>query len=344
MTFKVREKRFLSRPRRLVVKRSLYDTFSDDLESEIEIMKKVNGSAHVARVIASSRDSRPELRPGFFGRLIFWFSRRQRNFLVGLPGSTLILEYLEHGILNDVIFKIRDRNLEEDAEEDAEENAEKNAEEDGGRPLPNRLLWRWFLCLARACVALKFPAGQPVDTIPKLEEIPADQSNPGNIYHGDMHGGNILIGSTGDFPEHELVPPLKLIDFGQAGVYDSYDSYDTEGDERNIYDIGTQIIHLIKGSTIVGWGNAVHKGIPTLATSILPDNDNDPHPHLDSDLRDLVASCLAVDPLHRPTVSEILELCKSAVERKTPASYGANWRMETDSEVQRTLQELVYNV
>lgn len=39
MTFKVREKRFLSRPRRLVVKRSLYDTFSDDLESEIEIMK-----------------------------------------------------------------------------------------------------------------------------------------------------------------------------------------------------------------------------------------------------------------------------------------------------------------
>ncbi|KAI1121860.1 kinase-like domain-containing protein [Nemania abortiva] len=325
MTFNVLENRVFFPPRRLVVKRALNERDEYALDSEIRIMKLLNGAAHIASVIATSEDPGQQERRGPCGRLVSGFRVGERNFLVGLPGPTLVLEFLENGQLNAIRDKLIARNNE----------AARLGQE--GPWLPNRLLWKWFLCFARACVAMKFPPNRPVDTRPELEEIPADQSNPTDIIHRDMHGGNILIGVTGDFPEHNVVPPLKLIDFGVAQLSD-------EGDAQNIYDVGTRMFDLVRGSSF-STGGFVDEwaGVRTVASYILPKDGVDPYPNLDPDLRHLIALCLAVDPSERPSAAELLHYCKLAVDQKPPEWYGPNQALETDEGISLTLQALVYD-
>ncbi|KAI0460588.1 kinase-like domain-containing protein [Xylaria acuta] len=310
------EKRVARRARKLVVKRAQSERAQTELRHEIMMMSRLNGSAHIASVIATNDDNpNARRRRGIFGRMVAQIIRRRKNILVGLPGPALVLEYLGNGTVNGLLSSLVRHN----------------------KSLPNRLLWSFYLCLVRACVAMKFPPAKPFGAKPKLEEIPEDQSAPGNIMHGDMHSGNVLIGTVGDFQEHAAMPPLKLIDFGLALVRE-------QSDERNLLDVSKQIYYMIIGKyDRVGFRHVLHNGINTMATDILPRNGQARYPMLEDDLRDFVARCLARDPADRPSLAEALETCKNAVETKTPGLYGFNAGRETDYGIGLLLQELVYN-
>lgn len=71
--------------------------------------------------------------------------------------------------------------------------------------------------MVRACVGLSYPAGISSTGGRRLETITKDA--PLNLVHGDLHGENVMIGKQYDvpaFPEHALLPPMKLIDLGEA--------------------------------------------------------------------------------------------------------------------------------
>ncbi|GAW26770.1 putative kinase domain protein [Rosellinia necatrix] len=214
--------------------------------------------------------------------------------------------------------------------------------------------------VVRACVGMKFPHGQPLGTEPRLEEIPIDDRYPQNLYHGDMHGGNgksegwslhwqllpaleltrrviVLIGAPGDFREHALIPPVKLIDF-------AFTTQDSQGDQRNLMDASRHMLNLITGQSH-GFDNMrkVYKGVETTAIALLPYGGQIPYPTLDPELRDLVISCLAYRPDNRPALERVFEICKNGV-RKGAAFYGRNAHRETDEAVRNHLQQLLFNV
>lgn len=89
----------------------------------IGYMQKLNGGAHIASVIATSQDVPQQRALELFSRLPR-FRRRRRNFLIGLPGPTLVLEYLENGTLTSLRERLKL----------------------WGQTIPNRLLWKWYLC------------------------------------------------------------------------------------------------------------------------------------------------------------------------------------------------------
>ncbi|KAI1480580.1 hypothetical protein F4774DRAFT_76312 [Daldinia eschscholtzii] len=74
----------------------------------------------------------------------------------------IILEWVEHGELRTFINKAR-------------------AVLGRGQRLPNRLLWRLFLCLLRCCVAMAWP---------NASEEPQRDVELSGIVHGDLHQGN----------------------------------------------------------------------------------------------------------------------------------------------------------
>ncbi|KAJ2999262.1 hypothetical protein NUW58_g57 [Xylaria curta] len=139
------------------------------------------------------------------------YPRRENNRPIPFNKPYLIVEYLENGTLMDFLSRRRGANL--------------------GR-LPNRVLWAFFLCLTRACVAMANPAPPiPNPNTPKDKRREALPHSPiprpaGNLVHGDMNLGNLMFG---DRPhrlisqqqqqwdaEHGSIPILKLIDFGEA--------------------------------------------------------------------------------------------------------------------------------
>jgi len=91
----------------------------------------------------------------------------------GLGGPALLLEYLPNGSLNQLTKGMR-----------------------AARPrpfLPNRLLWRIFACLVRACIGLIWPLEAGEGEQPQLEELRGEEPTDA-VVHGDIHGENIMIG------------------------------------------------------------------------------------------------------------------------------------------------------
>lgn len=83
-------------------------------------------------------------------------------------GQWIYLEYLQNGTLTNFM--------------------EKCAKE---AYVPNRLLWRIFMCLIRACVALSYvPDGPPVDRYDENEEVCALTDSSIGYSHDDLHCDN----------------------------------------------------------------------------------------------------------------------------------------------------------
>ncbi len=208
---------------------------------------------------------------------------------------------------------------------------------------------------------MNHPPNQPPGTAPELEEIVEIGPVPyANYCHGDMHPGNstslanhhtehltsglkltqsipVLFGATGDFPEHAIIPPAKLIDFGLA-------IQDATSVMRNIMDISKNIMWLILlRLSPLGRLPIDHQGVYTLGLPLLAPQFLEQHPTLDLDLRDLLIRCLAADPMQRPSLPELLQAAKSAVRRKDANFYGPAAPQESDGAIRRFVQEYIYD-
>ncbi|OTA64275.1 kinase-like protein [Hypoxylon sp. EC38] len=93
--------------------------------------------------------------------------------------------------------------------------------------VPNRVLWRMFLCLARAIIGLAYPPTEAAknqasayrETINPQGHVPP---RPSRAIHFDLDPANVLIGEldlTGEDGEHSRSPLLSLTDFGLTRLW-----------------------------------------------------------------------------------------------------------------------------
>ncbi|KAI0010748.1 kinase-like domain-containing protein [Xylariaceae sp. FL0662B] len=94
-----------------------------------------------------------------------------------------------------------------------------------GTYIPNRVLWSFWLCLIKACIAMAFP---PKKFHPNRRDTPdgeLDEIIPAHpqylrmkrMVHFDIDPLNVLVGDLDPgAPEHGFAPRLKLGDFGLA--------------------------------------------------------------------------------------------------------------------------------
>ncbi|KAJ2989087.1 hypothetical protein NUW58_g3644 [Xylaria curta] len=311
----------LRRERKLIVKRALNDYVTEDLSNEIQVMSRLNGSAHIARVVAYKDDSNNAHQQRRRCKLIRRAIDRIKgkpppNLLAGLAGPTLILEYLRNGTLDRLVERVTVQD----------------------RVIPNRILWAIFLCLVRACVAMEYPRGASPDSNPRLEEIPPNlpTGHPSGFRHDDMHMGNIMFGDLGDFQEHNMIPPAKLIDFGLGTRLD-------ESAAQNLLDVSSNMMSLIMLRQVDFRNRRVHNGIETFGAPLLPDlnSGREPYPLLDLHLRDFLVRCMATSPGDRPELSRVLQVAKEACQERGAQYYGPQAPQESDEEIQRFIQEFV---
>ncbi|OTA93387.1 hypothetical protein M434DRAFT_11663 [Hypoxylon sp. CO27-5] len=221
------------------------------------------------------------------------------------PGEWVILEYLSNGTIDEFITFLVRRRIER---------------------LPNRVLWRFFLCLIRACCAMAWPRNLAPDQPQELEFPILDRPLSG-LAHNDLHGSNVLIGEFLPDPEHNITPVLKFIDFGHTGAPRSAEAGIT-GERQNVWDIGAIMLSLIAVQPLMNPRNhasvqiyALRNNLESKASWIFRPNDERPE-GLDEALGDMVGACLAVDPSLRPSLEDLSALALEAVIRRDARFYG----------------------
>ncbi|KAI1657288.1 hypothetical protein F4813DRAFT_360962 [Daldinia decipiens] len=202
----------------------------------------------------------------------------------------IILEWLEYGELRSFITKSR-------------------IMIGRGVRLPNRLLWRFFTCLVRCCIAMAWPDSG--------EEVQRDVELSG-IVHGDLHQGNILLGEPPQDDEHGFTPILKLIDFGGTEQYPPSE----DADNQNVYDIGQimlGVINLNRGRDSTAdepfytWNGRRYR---TEATALIPTPTG-----VDHALCTAVCACMSENASARPSLNALLRVGLRGL-KQTPEVYG----------------------
>ncbi|KAK8878985.1 kinase-like domain-containing protein [Apiospora arundinis] len=313
-TYRVREKLPDGGTRRLAVKRAL-DGEEDVLRNEIRWLEELAGSGHIVRIVASHDGVKKQ------GKIARW---ARRLSLRTSRGSSNIKESLE-GLKGPVLM------MEYLDNGDLAQLYYRTIKY--GLVVPNKVLWSIFLCQ------------------PRLEEVPGDGTTPSLLDHGDLHMGNGDIASPSN-SEHELVPVLKLIDFGQA-------KENEDAVQENLFNISKIMINLIARKVVQVQKTVTdYEGFRTYATEILPPplqseggGTGYKCADLDPELRDLVARCLAQDPSERPGLAEMLRTIQPAAAGKTATAMaasssppgGSSNANETDDAIRAFLQKALYD-
>ncbi|KAI0008342.1 kinase-like domain-containing protein [Xylariaceae sp. FL0662B] len=214
-------------------------------------------------------------------------------------GEWIILEWLPNGTLDDFLAK---------------------ASAHGVKRLPNRLLWRFLLCLVRGCCGMAWPRRRRDDLLEV--EIPIPGVPPEALAHNDLHTGNVLLGDFSVGGEHAITPILKMIDFGLAG--DDKVDLARASNLREVGELMTALITLegdseIESTTV----NYLGIDIKTWASAILPPDLDEPrYPWLDEWLTTIVALCMAWDNRQKPTLQALSNWVPYAVVERDARFYG----------------------
>ncbi|KAI0838305.1 kinase-like protein [Hypoxylon sp. FL0890] len=245
----------------------------------------------------------------------------------------LVLEWLPNGTLGDFVTK---------------------AKEKGAERLPNRLLWRFFLCLIRACVGMAYPKGRTDDLL-ELETLP--RAPPGENYfqpkqfaHNDIDDTNVLLGDFLPYGEHGITPIVKFIDFG--GTEDEEPDPETgeTAVQMNIREIGTLMAGIITFQRHLNLNfstpitiKITGVDIQTRAGLLFPNFPDDPRPlaGLDEWLAGIIAMCLAVDPAMRPTLPQLVNWVLYYVRNSTAEVY--NDPSETDAAIKDGCRRILFD-
>ncbi|TRX95458.1 hypothetical protein FHL15_003789 [Xylaria flabelliformis] len=193
--------------------------------------------------------------------------------------------------------------------------------------------------LIRACIGMAYPLERPEDTQSVQETVPTDGTRPRGIIHQDLATRNIVLGSGDGLDEHHVGYLFKLIDFGSTREYDL-----PRGPRDNLYDCARLMLQMLDFEPIFSFPT-VWRDELTRVGNILPPEDNpndDPFPHVDFDLRDLIARCLYVDAQKRPTLQEALEEAQRAVARD-PDTF-PDPEEETDERIRDFFQKFIHDV
>ncbi|KAI0014700.1 hypothetical protein F4780DRAFT_187691 [Xylariomycetidae sp. FL0641] len=319
--------------RRYVLKRALEERGYPKLQEEINILRRLRGSMHIARTIDENRD----------------FGLVQTVEQLSLRGPKLLLEWIENGLFHDFLEKLSERRE---------------------KPLPNRLLWKIFLCLCRMVVGMTWPASRGGSGgIPRdLEVLPTQDAQGAypaqwGLVHADLHASNIMIGHLEPY-EHRSLPILKLIDFGKATIREQrLEEPDNAAASANIFAIGKVMLRVVGGGETGGSApmsitvNQEQRTIRSLARDL--DGLNPIYrasadrrakhqtklANLDGDIRSLVARCVATDVQDRITIEELLPVVEANAAGRGPGYYtGILYEAEeTDEAIQsltrRTMME-----
>ncbi|RYP40748.1 hypothetical protein DL768_010590 [Monosporascus sp. mg162] len=180
--------------RKLVIKRAIGGE-SAALLVEIERLKQIQGGKHIVQTrtisnnplqravpldlvgafsdatLGSGDESSRSEGSGSLSAILSGRSASSGQSTMAYPKPFMIMEFIENGVLSDFIDKAgkaRDLDLML------------------CRSIPNRVLWRFFFCLVRACVGMAWPnqLNDP-DGEPVLEE-PRRDEEPGNFTHTDL--------------------------------------------------------------------------------------------------------------------------------------------------------------
>ncbi|KAK8133749.1 kinase-like domain-containing protein [Apiospora sp. TS-2023a] len=297
---RIRETFFDGRPSRdFAIKQANTEAHRRELRWEIERIQRIAGGMHIVQPITvdNSRfydydvEEAPKVHPSR------WDEQKQAYEREGyLLGPLLVIELLEHGALQDLLNKGKNYDV---------------------RHWPNRLLWRFFLCLVRACVAMAYPRTLG-NNDQALEEIPPGNGMPSNFTHTDMHAGN------------------------------EYNDPEEAGITENIFSVGKLMLDLLAGEPFFfnefipfhqlkipkdgGGGGGGTRAVATYAAAIMKQPPGERYEGMDPDLQALVAQCLAVDPANRPALGDLLDRVRQGVAR-TPADYtGMPWGSAEESD------------
>ncbi|KAI1487078.1 hypothetical protein F5X96DRAFT_651866 [Biscogniauxia mediterranea] len=262
-----------------------------------------------------------------------------------MDGPTLLTEWIDGGLLYDFIQRLGDRD----------------------QPLPNRMLWRFFLCFCRFLVAMAWPpdgdgSAAVVETIPNPN---AHGVRPpmSRLLHGDLNHRNVMIDAFESI-EHSRVPLLKLIDFGGSRDLPANDKQPADlAVKTNMLYIGQIMLTLIGGSHLGGSANmniaidGVDKVIRSYARDIdglnpsykappaLVARHKDKMDNLDPRIRSLVARCCALSSTDRPDIEHLLDTVEAAV-RTTKKDYYSGYKYfanESDHALERLSRELLFD-
>ncbi|KAI0888098.1 uncharacterized protein GGS22DRAFT_185478 [Annulohypoxylon maeteangense] len=266
-----------------------------------------------------------------------------------LPGPTLFTEWIPNGQIRDLIM----------------------TRPEWGHPLPNRMLWRCFLCMCHMLIAMAWPPDGNLDAHSARPELPPmDPSGvrpqKSTLRHNDINIGNIMFGDF-DLTAHRSVPILKLIDFGQASYSAPPFIYTEEAAVRqNMARIAEVMINLIGGTVNMTMRGSANMEVTTNGqTQVIRSRAKDLDGldrrygadnatmqrhmewvgNLDIDLRNLLVRCLATDEAMRPGLEDLYEEVLRNVTEKTRASYaGKRWQdNESDESLRRISKALIIN-
>ncbi|KAI0121598.1 hypothetical protein BJ170DRAFT_698260 [Xylariales sp. AK1849] len=262
------------------------ELLGESLVHEVEAMKALKGAAHVVQLLEIADDP---LRKGAAGTTI-------------LPTDRWIyMEWLENGTLDGFIERARRR----------------------GKPLPNRMLWRLFMCMARICIALAWPDVHREGDV-RLEHI---QHNipAGILFNGDIQAGNLVFGRfipDDCTTEHRLTPILKMIDLG--------------------------VVARRKTSNEAQWSSAVSEVVQMIGDEMFMllgiGRPADPDPTLDPDLENIVTWCMDMDENQRHALSELAMWIDSAIRGRMAAFYREPGQVaEEDDAIQALIYKLIVN-
>ncbi|KAI8961974.1 kinase-like domain-containing protein [Daldinia sp. FL1419] len=180
-----------------------------ELRKEINIMGTLlNGAEHIVQLI----NIEPNL-PTYYND-------------AKAPQPVMVMEVLKHGSLSELIDKINKARLTNLPVIEIAENpwgeGRYNREDLKLGYIPNRILWRFFLCLARAITGMAY--GPPIqvnlyENVNKWREVYRAAKEPNPLIHFDLDIYNVLCGDidhSGRDSEHAFAPIIKVSDFGLA--------------------------------------------------------------------------------------------------------------------------------
>ncbi|KAI0474473.1 hypothetical protein F4859DRAFT_522095 [Xylaria cf. heliscus] len=256
---------------------------------------------------------------------------------------TFALEYLPNGTLSGLIDRIAPRS----------------------QLIPNRMMWRIWLCMVRQCIAMAFPPLYP----PENGKLERERFLPDveffTLTQNSAHLANYVFGEESplspDSDHDPGVPLVKLIDFGRGRVENPKDYID-DG-LPNFFECGARA-NLWSAACVMG----------QLACPLAPDEQFDSdHPvaynymkdniehtvmtdaaqvvresaEMDVALRDTIARCMSSEMKDSPSLQEVLAEAEDKVANRGPDDNpdleGRMGLQESDEYIRQFLQAFVYN-